>query len=272
MAGVLLLSIAGCSRSAPPPAPPAPPPPPPAPAPAPAAPAAGALEAAPPPLSGSGAAPADAAEVSAAPTAALSVTPPNVSGKISDANTVTRALEKPLTECYQQALAADASAGGKVLMALRLGNDGKVSAATASRTGNISEPLASCLETQAKAARFSAPNGGIVSFGMTLEPKTKPARASGTFADEERVATFVRANARECYRKALRIDARAEGDVQVTLSIDATGRVTAVSAARSGSLPDSVARCIEKKSQLAQFKQGPAELTVPAHLALRPAK
>ena len=228
------------------------------------------------------------------PTATVSVGKPSVSGDLPNAEEQASAMESDFTRCYAEGLITDANTRGSVLLALQVGKDGAVTRADASPSGSVPANVQKCIRDRAQNAKFSAPKGGtaIVSFSVTLTPapatETTTATASAGsgkleevavsppgFEHGEKVAMFVRAKARECYRDALRIDARAEGNVSVALWIDDGGKVTKVEALRTGTLPDTVAQCIQKRSKPAYFpkpKIAPTVVTVPIRLALKPAK
>jgi hypothetical protein len=180
-------------------------------------------------------------------------------------------------------------AAGSVLVALQIAKDGSVSRADASPSGNVPAKVESCIRDRAKGAKFSAPKGGsaIVSFSVTLAA-TRATGAAGSsggleqvavsppgFEHGEKVANFVRSKARDCYKDALRIEPRAEGKVAVAIWLDAKGMVTKVEALRTGTLPDTLTSCIQKRAKPAQFpapKIAPTVVTVPVRLALKPAK
>jgi hypothetical protein len=203
-------------------------------------------------------------------------------------------MQADFTRCYAEGLIADGKAKGSVLVALQIGKDGAVTRADASPSGNVPQNVQTCIRDRARSAKFAAPKGGtaIVSFSVTLAPSPVADRTTETasagsgkleevavsppgFEHGEKVALFVRAKARECYRDALRIDAKAEGQVSVALWIDEGGKVTKVEALRTGTLPDTVTKCIQKRSKPAYFpkpKIAPTVITVPIRLALKPAK
>jgi hypothetical protein len=225
------------------------------------------------------------------PAASATVGAPSISGDVADAEAKTSAMEPDFKRCYAEGLIADPRARGNVLVALQIGKDGAVTRADVSATGHVAQNVQKCIGDRAKSAKFSAPKGGsaIVSFTVTLtqaptEETTTATASAGSgkleevavsppgFEHGEKVALFVRAKARECYRDALRIDAKAEGQVSVALWLDETGKVTKVEALRTGTLPDTVTACIQKRSKPAYFpkpKIAPTVVTVPIRLALK---
>lgn len=242
------------------------------------------------------AAPAASASAARAPAATgpveagATVGPASVSGQVANADTLASGMQGDFTRCYASGLEADRQARGSVLVALQVGKDGAVTRVDTSSNGRVPASVESCIQARAKAARFSPPKGGgaIVSFSVALEPKpAAPAGAEGGtlhpkdvavsppgYEHGDRVATFVRAKARECYRDVLRIEARAEGKVSVAMWLDDKGVVTKVEALRTGTLPDTVTTCIKKRAQPARFpapKTAPTVVTVPIRLALKPA-
>jgi hypothetical protein len=202
---------------------------------------------------------------------------PSISGELPDFERVAQGLDfKPC--------AAGASPSS-VLVALRVASDGSVTSVQASSNEAVPASLGQCVVAQARGARFGKPPRGdaIVSFVLTFaeKPALAPARAHleetavappGSFGEPAKVATFVRAKARACYRDALRAAPRAEGHVSVAVWIDEKGEVSKVDTQTSGPLPDSVSRCIEKTSRPARFRApstAPAVVTVPVRLALK---
>jgi hypothetical protein len=228
------------------------------------------------------------------PTATASIGAPSISGEVANAETQANAMQPDFTRCYAEGLIADPRARGSLLVALQLGKDGAVTRADVSPSGHVPQNVQTCIRDRARSAKFSAPKGGsaIVSFTVTLSqaPATETTTATASagsgkleevavsppgFEHGEKVALFVRAKARECYRDALRIDAKAEGQVSVALWLDDAGKVTKVEALRTGTLPDTVTKCIQKRSKPAYFpkpKIAPTVVTVPIRLALKPAK
>jgi hypothetical protein len=217
------------------------------------------------------------------------VSAPSVSGQITNAETVTSGLRASFGRCYDNGLEADPKAEGTLVLALSVGKDGSVSRVESTAKGSVPSAVAECIKGHAKSAQFSPPSGGsaIVSIGVTLEKVNAAEGAGGPdsdavtvapaggFPESEKVAVFVRAHARDCYRKALSIDPKAEGRLTVTVTIDEKGVVTAVQATSNGKLPDTLASCIEKKSKRAQFARpssAPATVTVPIALSLKPMK
>jgi hypothetical protein len=198
-------------------------------------------------------------------------------------------MQGDFTRCYSKALEADSSTAGSLLIALQVGKDGAVTRADASPNGNVSAAVQGCIRTRAAGAKFAPPKGGsaIVTFTITLAPSSATAAAGSStelkevavsppgFEHADKVAQFVRAKARECYRDSLRTDPRAEGSVSVALWLDQKGMVTKVEALRTGTLSDGITQCIKKRAVPAQFpapKLAPTVVTVPIKLALKAAK
>jgi hypothetical protein len=92
------------------------------------------------------------------------------------------------------------------------------------------------------------------------------------FKDGQKVDMFVRANARECFKEALKQDPKADGRIAVKVTIDAKGEVSSATASLDGTLPVSLGQCVEKKSKPAFFKapsSAPVTVVVPMVLTLK---
>lgn len=92
------------------------------------------------------------------------------------------------------------------------------------------------------------------------------------FKDGNKVDIFVRANARECFKAALKQDPKADGRIAVKIVIDAKGEVTSATASLDGTLPVTLGACVEKKSKPAFFKaptSAPVTVVVPMVLSLK---
>jgi hypothetical protein len=233
---------------------------------------------------------ATAATAGPPPSATVSVGKASVSGQLANPDLALAALRSDFERCYSDGLAQDAKAAGTLLLALELASDGKVARADATPSGNVPATVQSCIRERAERAKLGAPKAGstIVSFTVTLTSApvaATTAESSPTleevaisppgFEHGNQVANFARKHARDCYRDALRIDARAEGRISVALWLDEKGVVTKVEASKTGTLPDSVTACLLKRSRPAKFpapKSAPTVVTVPVRLALKPAK
>jgi hypothetical protein len=215
----------------------------------------------------------------------------SISGQLANPDNALAPLRADFETCYAQALGADVQAAGTMLVALELGKDGAVTRADATPNGNLPASVQGCIRERAQRVKLAAPKAGsaIVSFTVTLSPVPVAAAAPSDstpaleevaisppgFEHGDRVANFARKHARDCYRDALRTNARAEGRVSIALWLDDKGVVTKVEAAKTGTLPDSVPACIQKRARPARFpapKVAPTVVTVPIRLALKPAK
>jgi hypothetical protein len=224
------------------------------------------------------------------PSASVTVGKASVSGQLANPDLAVAALRSDFERCYAAELAREPMAAGTVLLALELGKDGAIARANATPSGNVPDKVQSCIRERAERLKLSAPKGGsaIVSFTVTLaaapvlattaesSPELEEIAISPPgFEHGDKVANFARKHARDCYRDALRIHARAEGRMSVALWLDDKGVVTKVEASKTGTLPDSVTACIQKRTRPAKFpapKISPTVVTVPVRLALKPAK
>lgn len=88
----------------------------------------------------------------------------------------------------------------------------------------------------------------------------------GEVANASQVLARMRAGFRQCFAKALALDAKQEGTVRVTARIGPNGEVQSVSATKAGNLDESAVACIKARVQSAQFeppKGGEATLVFP---------
>jgi hypothetical protein len=192
-------------------------------------------------------------------------------------------MRTAFARCYDNGLEADPTAEGNLLIALQVGKDGSVTRADSTPSGKVPAPIDDCIKTRAKSALFAPPAQGsaIVSFSVTLtrvQPSTSGTGSDAVtaspdgYADSEKIAAFVRNNARECYKKTLRIKPTAEGRLSVRLGVEADGKIASAEAVSTGNLPDELADCVEKRSKPAQFAKPastPASVTVPVALSLK---
>jgi hypothetical protein len=142
-----------------------------------------------------------------------------------------------------------------------------VAPANTSATPPGPPPLSGGTSTPAGDAGAPPPSGEEVSIPDKLT--VTPAEA---FKDGNKVDMFVRANARECFKAALKQDPKADGRIAVTIVIDAKGEVSSAKAALDGTLPVSLGECVEKKSKPAFFKaptSAPVNVVVPMVLTLK---
>jgi hypothetical protein len=118
--------------------------------------------------------------------------------------------------------------------------------------------------TPASDAGSSAPEATIPDK-LTITP-------ADAFKDGSKVDIFVRANARECFKAALKQDPKADGRIAVKVVIDAKGEVSSATAVLDGTLPVTLGACVEKKSKPAFFKaptSAPVTVVVPMVLSLK---
>ncbi len=152
---------------------------------------------------------------------------------------------------------------------------------TATYTPPISPVYYPPAYTDAGAADTDTPlaDGGTKADNKPISPSAIPdtltVSPEGAFKDGEKVSVFVRAKARECFKAALRIDPKIAGRAGATLTIDDAGKTTSVAVALDGTLPESLGKCIEKKSKGAFFSKpssAPVIVAVPMTLSLKKPK
>jgi outer membrane biosynthesis protein TonB len=87
---------------------------------------------------------------------------PNVAGgNVSNASRVVAGMRAGFRACYNRGLSANPDIQGKIMLKIKVGPTGQVADVTSTTTGDLPPAVVTCVEQRAKAASFSAPEGGV---------------------------------------------------------------------------------------------------------------
>jgi hypothetical protein len=81
-------------------------------------------------------------------------------GAVSDAASVVARMRAGFRACYERGLAQNPDAQGNIRLTIRVGPGGEVTGVSSAPSGSLPPSVVSCVETRARAAQFSAPEGG----------------------------------------------------------------------------------------------------------------
>lgn len=81
-------------------------------------------------------------------------------GAVSDAASVVARMRAGFRACYERGLAQNPDAQGSIRLTIRVGPGGEVAGVSAAPSGNLPPSVVSCVQTRARAAQFSPPEGG----------------------------------------------------------------------------------------------------------------
>ncbi len=81
-------------------------------------------------------------------------------GTVDNAARVVMGMQPGFHACYRQELANNPDAQGKVRLTLQIGAGGEVDSVSATRSGNLSSGLISCMKRRARSGRFDPPSEG----------------------------------------------------------------------------------------------------------------
>ncbi len=116
------------------------------------------------------------------PVGALQDDGPSTSVQAARPETVIRGQINPAARtCYENDPDSKTRAPGRLIVLIKVNPTGDVEAVTVASNVGVSPPVASCITTAARAAKFAAPgaNGATVRAAFTFPPPESPAPPSG---------------------------------------------------------------------------------------------
>ena len=81
-------------------------------------------------------------------------------GAVDGAASVVARMRAGFRACYERGLAQNPDAQGSIRLTIRVGPGGEVTGVSSAPSGSLPPSVVSCVETRARAAQFSAPEGG----------------------------------------------------------------------------------------------------------------
>lgn len=111
----------------------------------------------------------------------LSVLPPGSAsasaaphGTVSNAGEVVATFAPEFRRCYNDALARDRESSGTLRVTAKVGPQGEVVSATATRTGRLDDAIAECCSTVVQKGKFAPPDtgGATLVIPVTFQPQS----------------------------------------------------------------------------------------------------